>query len=284
MWITLEQINCLKEIAEKGSVHSASLDLNKAKSAVNYSIKKLEKQLDFKVLDRSSYRTTLTPKGFSFLDKAKPLLLQSKELLITARQIASGVEVKIALSATAIYPTQKINMVMKDVLQKFQSTKLTFHKEIFSGEKMLRLDQVDIAIFENLTNTLDYDAKLIGQVDLKLVISSEHRFVSQSNQSFDELLNFPQIIQRSTIPDDYSIGVNKDSLKWTVSDLESKKELISDGLGWGRMPMHNIEKELKSGKLIHLKKLKQDHTVKVHICKKKDKPFGPVLQYIWDSF
>jgi DNA-binding transcriptional LysR family regulator len=284
MWITLEQINCLKEIAEHGSIHAASIELGKAKSAVNYSIKRLEEQLDFEVLDRSSYRTKLTPKGLAFLDKAKPLLMQAGELTETAKQIASGVEVKVALSATAIYPTQKINLVMKNILQKFKSTEFTFHKEIFSGERMLRQDQVDIAIFENLTNTLDYDAKFIGKVDLKLVISANHPFLSLTNQTFEELLNFPQIIQRSTIPDKFSIGVSKDSLKWTVSDLASKKELIYEGLGWGRLPVHEIKDELNNKKFIHLKKLKQDHSVDVHICKKKDKPFGPVLQYIWDSF
>lgn len=284
MWITLEQINCLQEISDKGSIHAASLELGKAKSAVNYSIKRLEDQLGFEVLDRSSYRTKLTPKGLSFLDKASPLLLQSKELVHTAKQIASGVEVKVALSATAIYPTQKINAVMKNILQKFKSTEFIFHKEIFSGEKMLRQDQVDIAIFENLTNTLDYDSKHIGKVELKLVISSDHPFISQKEQGFESLLKFPQIIQRSTIPDSYSIGVNKDSLKWTVSDLESKKELIKNGLGWGRLPSHTIKHELKNKSFLHLEAMGQDHTVDVHICKKKDKPFGPVLQYIWDSF
>jgi len=284
MWITLEQINCLKEIAEHGSIHAASLELGKAKSAVNYSLKRLEEQLGFEVLDRSSYRTKLTPKGHVFLDKATPLVLQAKDLTEVAKQISSGVEVKVALSATAIYPTKKINLVMKDILQKFKSTEFTFHKETLSGEKMLSQDQVDIAIFENLGNTLNYDSKLIGQVDLKLVISANHPFLLLKSQTFEELEKVPQIVQRSTIPDKYSATANEGALKWTVSDLTSKKELILDGLGWGRLPLHDIEDELNSGKLIHISSLKKDFLVDVHICKKKDKPFGPVLQYIWDSF
>ena len=284
MWISIEQIRCLNEVAAQGSVHSASLKLNKAKSAINYSINKLEEQLSFKVLDRSSYRTKLTHKGLLFLEKAKPLLKESTALTESAKQIASGVETKVTMSATALYPTEKLNTVMSNVLKKFESTEFIFHKEILSGEKMLREGLVDIAIFENLNNTLDFDYKPIGSVDLKLVVSSEHELLTYDSISEEDLMKFPQIVQRSTIPDDYSVGVKENALKWTVSDLASKKELIIAGLGWGRLPSHEIESELNNGSLSHLENLKQDHRVDICICKHKDKDVGAVTQYIWDSF
>jgi DNA-binding transcriptional LysR family regulator len=286
MWITIEQIQCLKTVNDSGSINAASEQLNKAKSAVSYSINKLEEQLGFPLLDRSEYRIKLTPKGTAFLQKATPLLEQMDQLRSDVHQIASGLETQVAISATAIYPTGTITRVIKKLMLDFPSTEFTFHREILSGEQMLQEDKVDIAIFENLQNSLDLDHKKIDSIELLLVLAANHPFMKlkKSEQTLDQLIPYPHIIQRSTIPNSFSIGIPEQSKRWTVSDIDSKKELILNGLGWGRLPDHFVIEELKSKELVHLKHLNYDHRLDIYICKKKHKPFGPVLQAIWDSF
>ena len=286
MWITLEQIQCLKAVSETGSLNGASEVLNKAKSAVSYSIARLEEQLGFEVLDRSQYRIRLTDKGEAFLVKGEPLLSASDSLKEEVQKIASGIEMRLSLSASAIYPTEKLHSVLKEVLQKFPSTELTFHREILSGEKMLSRDMVDVALFEALKNKLDFDYKKIGRVELCLAVAKNHPFLEKPRRqrNLEKLTEFPQIIQRSTLADDESIGIPENSKRWSVSDLASKKQLIKDGLGWGQLPRHEIEKELKSGEMIHLPELKYDHNLEIYICKKKGRPMGKVLDFIWQSF
>lgn len=286
MWITIEQIQCLQAVKEHGSFNAAAEHLHKAKSAIAYSISKLEEQIGFATLDRSSYRTKLTPQGEAFLIKAKILLKNLDQLKEEVHKISTGIEMKICISASAIYPTRRLNSILKSLITKFDSTEFTFHREILSGEKMLMSDTVDIAIFENLQNTMDIEAKKIDSIDLKLVISSTHPFLQlpKNQQTIEKLKNYPQIIQRSTVPDSSTMGILEDSKQWTVSDIDSKKDLIMNDLGWGRLPDHFVEKELQKNTLTHLHWLKYDHRVKVFICKKKNKPFGPVLRSIWDSF
>ncbi len=286
MWITLEQIHSLNQIKETGSINAASLSLNKAKSAISYSIKRLEEQLDFKVLDRSEYRISLTPKGEAFLTKALPLLEQSETLKAEVGKIALGIESKISLSATTIYPSTRLNSVMRELITKFPSTEFAFHQEVLSGERMLLNGDVDIAICESLDEPYNLEYKEISTVILKLVLCSNHPFLNlpKEQQILSELVKYPQIIIRSTIPSSTSYGVPRDSRKWTVSDLNSKHELISKNFGWGKLPGHLIEKQLQNKELTHLEHIDLDHPAKIYICKRKNKPFGPVLQYIWDSF
>lgn len=222
MWITIDQIQALKAIKESGSINGAAERLNKAKSAISYNINKLEEQLGFPTLDRSQYRIQLTPQGEAFLHKAKGLLKEMDNLHEEAHKIASGVEMKLAMSATAIYPSDKINKVLKNLVTKFPSTEFTFHREILSGEKMLMEETVDIAIFEGLRNTLDLEGKKIGTVDLKLVVCADHPILSlpKKDQTMENLLAYPHIIQRSTIPDTDDIGIPDDSKRWTVSDID----------------------------------------------------------------
>ena len=147
-------------------------------------------------------------------------------------------------------------------------------------------ETVDIGIFEGLRNTLDLEGKKIGTVDLKLVVCADHPILllPKKEQTMENLLAYPHIIQRSTIPDTDDMGIPDDSKRWTVSDIDSKKDLIMNNLGWGRLPHHFVAKELKSKKLVHLKNLAYDHPLEIFICRKKNKPIGPVLKHIWDSF
>ncbi len=286
MWFTIEQILTLKALNDFGSINAASEHLNKAKSAVSYSIEKLEEQLGFEVLDRSQYRTHLSEKGKNFLYRSQNLMKEWEALKEEVQKIASGVEMKLSLSATAIYPTNKLNPVLQGVIEKFPSTEFIFHREILSGEKMLLTDQVDIGIFESLQNTVDIEGKKIGSTCLKLVICQNHPFLDlpKKEQTMSALARYPHIIQRSTISDSQSFGPKEEAPRWTVSDIDSKKDLILNNFGWGRLPEDFVTKELKSKKLVHLDHLNYDHKLDIFICRKKNKNFGPVHNFIWNSF
>lgn len=194
---------------------------------------------------------------------------------------------KLSISVSGIFDINLLYPVIKNAIKEFPSTEIMLEKEILSGEKMLQRDIVDMAIFENIHNRRELDFKSIGKVKLVLVISSDHSFLrlSSKEQTKEELFKHPQIVQRSTIQDeDHKIGVHSKSLRWKVTDTPSKKDIILNGLGWGRLPIHIVEKEIKSGALTHLKSFKDDDEVEMYICKRKNVFMGQVSQMIWNSF
>jgi len=286
-WITIDQIECFQAVGESGSFQKASEKLNKAKSAVMYSINNLEEQLGFPLLDRSSYRSKITPQGEAFLYRSQKILDDMRELHDYCRLIASEVEMKISISVSGIFDINLLYPVIKNAMKEFPSTEIMLEKEILSGEKMLQREMVDISIFENVHNKRELDFKSIGKVKLVLVISSSHSFLDlpPKQQTKEKLFKYPQIVQRSTVPDDdHKVGVHTKSLKWKVTDTPSKKDIILNGLGWGRLPLHVVEEELKNGTLTHLKSLRDDDVVEMYICKRKISFMGQVSQMIWDSF
>ncbi|OUR95650.1 hypothetical protein A9Q84_14200 [Halobacteriovorax marinus] len=286
-WITIDQIECFQAVSESGSFQKASEKLNKAKSAVMYSVNNLEEQLGFPLLDRSSYRSKITPQGEAFLYRSQKILDNMSELHDYCRQIASEVEMKLSISVSGIFDINLLYPVIKNAMNEFPSTEIMLEKEILSGEKMLQREMVDISIFENVHNKRELDFKSIGKVKLVLVISSDHSFLElpSKQQTKEELFKYPQIVQRSTIQDeDHKIGVHTKALKWKVTDTPSKKDIIMNGLGWGRLPLHVVEEEIKNGKLTHLKNFKDDDEVEMYICKRKNAFMGQVSQLIWDSF
>ena len=133
----------------------------------------------------------------------------------------------------------------------------------------------------------DLDYKLIDEVKMVLTVAANHPFldIPQAQQSINDLYKYPQIIQRSTIPEDhYNVGVHSDSLQWKVSDTNSKHDIILLGLGWGRLPLPLIQKDLDSGKLVELNWLEDDDLTPIYIAKKKNRMEGKVAEFIWNAF
>lgn len=187
-WITVDQIQCFQTVAETGSFTKAAENLSRAKSAVIYSVKNLEEQLGFKLLDRSEYRPRLTQKGEAFLMRSAKILEDMQELHQQTKLIASDIEMRIRISASGIFNSALLYPVSKQTMKKFPSTEVLFEKEILSGEKMLTRGLVDLAIFENLNNKRDFEHKLIARFPLFLVIARDHEFF-QSNQLNKQRVN-----------------------------------------------------------------------------------------------
>jgi transcription termination factor NusB len=148
-------------------------------------------------------------------------------------------------------------------------------------------EAVDIGIFEHLKEKEQIEYKRIDEVQFKLVISAEHEFCKKTKkeQTIDSLTQFPQIIQRRTIPDpDLVRGVQSEALKWKVTDTPSKKEIILNGLGWGRMPTELVDEEIQAGNLKHLSHLNLDDCVDIYLCRKKNSFMGKGAEYFWASF
>lgn len=285
-WISIEQIKCFQAVIEEGSFSKASERLNKAKSAVIYSVNTLEEQLGFSLIERSQYRPSLTDQGVEFLKSADRFLNNYHDLQKSIGQIADHIESRLAISVSDIYRMDRLYPIIKKAMKKYPQTEIILEREILSGEKMLLNGQVDIAIFENLKAKKLINFQEFDEVEFKLVLASNHEFLDlkKSEQTDEKLKCFPHIIQRSTIvDDDIQIGIDDNEIKWKVTDTSSKKEIILNGLGWGRLPNHVCKHELKQKKLIHLEKFDSDDTAKIYVGHLKSKSLGKVAQFIWDQ-
>lgn len=286
MWVGIEEIQCFQTVMEEGSINAASQKLNKAKSAVSYSINKLEDQLGFMLFKRGKYRLEPTRKGQEFADRSKSLIEEAHRLEAFADQMKSGVELTLSMSCTELYPLNEVAKVLRSVSKKFPTTEIRFQREIMSGEKLLNQGVVDLAIYEELFKKETYEYKEIKTTQMKLMLSAKHQFLelSRKDQSFENLCDYPQIVQRSTLPSEIKAGIFEDSTKWFVNDINTKKELILEGLGWGRLPDHQIDKLIEKGKLVHLKSLESSENVKLYLVRRKKENHGKVNQFIWEQF
>ena len=80
MHLTLEALQILDIIDRKGSFASAASALGRVPSALTYTIRKLEDDLDLLLFDRRGHRAKLTSAGRELLLEGRHLLRAANEL------------------------------------------------------------------------------------------------------------------------------------------------------------------------------------------------------------
>jgi DNA-binding transcriptional LysR family regulator len=76
--------------------------------------------------------------------------------------------------------------------------------------------------------------------------------------------------------------VLESGLRWTVTDVVAKLELIEAGVGWGGLPEHVVADRLREGGLVALDVREFDVTaIELYAIRRRDPPIGPVAQALW---
>ncbi len=279
----LDHLYVIATICDTGSFQLASEKLNKARSAVSYSVKQVEEFYQVKIFDRTKYRPALTRDGKVLLVRIRQLLKQAEAFESFVRDLKGETEVELRLGVSSNFPISRLTKLLRSLKAEFPTTTLHLEIETASGERLLLAEKVDIAIFAAPSRSPFIDYRQIDSMKIPLVIS--RTLLSEDPDKINEidLAQYPQIIVKSSDEKSPDIGILDDTLKWYVTDLHVKKELIVNGLGWGRMPLHMVRDDIASGRLVHLPTL-GELTLPICLTKLANRALGPVGKRVWEFF
>ncbi|MBQ4835803.1 LysR family transcriptional regulator [Pseudoalteromonas luteoviolacea] len=280
--IPLEHIHVVYVIHQEGSFKKASERLFKARSAVSYSVKKVEEYYGIEIFDRNEYRPSLTRDGKLLLQKIQYLMGQVQQFDHFAKQMNSEIETEVRIGVSSIFPMNRLIKLLTVLKSEFPHTVVNLEVETSSGERLLLDDKVDLGIYGSLQQNEQVVYKHIDTFRLPVLVST--KFPADLDLiSVSDLARFPQVVLKASYKSGKNIGILENGIQWYVSDHSTKKELIRSGLGWGRIPVHEIEHEISTGQLIQLPCC-EEMVVPAYIAKKNDKVLGPVGKKIWDFF
>lgn len=281
--INLEHLQVIDTICTEGSFQKASEKLHKVRSAVSYSVKQAEEHYGILLFNRKTYRPELTADGKVLIVQIRRLLKQACEFETFVNEMKGDNETELRLGVSSLFPIDRISDLLVDLKNEFPGTTIHLEIEVASGERMLLDEKVDLGIFGSPSRNNAIDYKLIDTLDIPLVISKKLPLKNIRNATEADLAAYPQVIVKSSdrqSPDTYIVD---DALKWYVTDLHAKKALINSGLGWGRIPRHMIENELKNKEIISLD-TQEELKLPIYISKLKNKALGPVALRVWNHF
>ncbi len=275
---TLEQWITLQEVDKSGSIQAAAVSLNKSHTTLIYSIKKLEAQLDTKLLEISGRRAILTKHAKSLLRRAESMIEQARDLEEMSQQLSVGVESEITVAMDHLCDPTLLYKPMKEFLKANTTTSIqVVETSLSKTSEMVINEEADIAIITlPVTN---YPAQVFSLTAMIPVVSIAHPLAEQDNIRTQDLAVHSQIVIRdlgnvtSTV-EGKNVGWLKANQRITVDNFDHAVRATEQGLGFCRLPEHIIRQ--RNDEKLKIIKIEQSekYQVPLHITLPKRSKTG----------
>lgn len=290
--MTMDQLEALEMIVEKGSFKAASEALFKTQPSLSVAIKKLEEEFALQLFNREAYRPKLTSEGVVFYNWAKQTLFSFRELKTVGQELGTKkVEPYLTIVMDPLARFEAIEGVFQETILGKHPTEVTFRSEIMSGGyDLLVSGEVDFAVATRIGQSDEVESVPFDRIEMVPVVA-KCLLKDTASANYKWLKQFPQVVvQQQDGQDKKNIlkrdtkGLMSDSKKCFVTDHSLKHKLIVNGFGWGSLAKNEIEHELKKGTLVAI----SDDRVKpfildLHVMRLKHKPLGPVARLVWQQ-
>lgn len=288
--MTLDQLLILVNIVEQGSMGAAAKALYRTQPTLSVSMKKLEEEFNVEIFSRTQRRMTLTPAGQAMYQKAKRVLERTDEFESFCQQLAVGNEPEVNIAFDASIPIRLISGVLKQCEAEFPQTSFNLLAEnLFGTMERLTEREADLAIIPHFDGNPRFKAQPFFKYRFFPVAAANYPPAQSEHEvSLETMKDYVQVIltdsAKKTSSDTY--GVLDGGRHWRVNNVQTKKEIIVEGLGWGRLPEFTIQTELDAGQVVPLKIENFERFRETEICVvcRADQLFGPVVQRLWESF
>lgn len=259
--LDLDTLAVLDAIDRAGSFAGAARRLDRVPSAITYTVRRLEEDLDVLLYDRRGRRARPTPAGRELLEQGRLLLAEAAALAQRVQRVASGWEAGLAVAVDTILPMGRVwPMAARfyDECRERQGahTRLAFTHEVLGGA---------------------WDALVEGRVGLVLGAPGEPppgggfrtRLLAEAPMVFvvapaHPLARAPQPVPESTLQKHRgvvaadssrhlpprSVGLLTGQETLTVASLADKRAAQVAGLGCGWLPWFLAADDVAAGRLV----------------------------------
>jgi DNA-binding transcriptional LysR family regulator len=285
--MTIDQLLAFKAVASLGTFAAAAAALHKSQPAISKLVQNLEAELGISLFDRSAYRATLTDTGKLFLERAAEVVASTESLHSFGLALGRGGEPVVRLVLDAVTPLEPVLLVLRDVQSLFPAVRYELRTERLAGAiEALRDASADLAI----ASRHGMDARIMTAqrfmgVRIVPVVSRSHPLAAVGGPAPATLLRkHPQVVLRDSARGDltHTLNVLEGGLRWTVTDVASKLQIIEAGMGWGGLPEHIVAPGLRNGTLVELTVRQFDvGVIELFALRRHDRRAGPVAQALW---
>lgn len=289
MDMTLEQARAFDAVARAGTVQKASLELNKAHSAVLYSIRTLEEQTGLKLFDRTGYRNTLSLEGEIVLKYCRQMLSTRGELAKICANIKSGWEPSLKL----IYDGVIDFGFVADALFRLNEMKAPTEVKVLTAhlnevEAVFAAENADVMVTILPLKRLQIPSIKLAPVRMYLAAHRDHPLAEDRRGKLDfGDLNRHTFIKIKAASGEVGLSTEQMNFEsyFYVNEFGIKKAAILKRLGFGWLPDYLIRRELKSGVLRTLKtQVENTHLVYPRIFHRPEETLGKASRELISFF
>ncbi|MBB4038829.1 DNA-binding transcriptional LysR family regulator [Microvirga flocculans] len=286
--LTLDQVRTFVTVVESGSFRSGAQRLSRVQSAVSNAVANLEAELGVALFDRSRHRPVLTPEGQALLANARDILLRVDAMRARARGLNKGIELELSLTVDTLFPIAAVGAALTEVRAAYPSVSIRLAIEPLGGPVTALIEKrstLAILVGEDFRNPR-IALEAIFPIEQVAVVSAKHPLAMKNGVetvSLPDLADHLQIVLSDPTPlsEGRDFGVLSPQT-CRVSSQDAKHEMVLAGLGWGRLPLWLVDRDLSEGRLVrlHTRALGRRSQVisEAYLAYRLDEPLGPAAQ------
>jgi DNA-binding transcriptional LysR family regulator len=253
--ISLEALQAIDSIERKGSFSAAAEELFKVPSAVTYTVKKLENQLNIKIFDRSAQRARLTPTGKLILQQGREILHKARQLEEHAKRTETGWETELRVVVDTLLPIQRLYTCVQSLQEQFDWMSIQLMEGALSGtwEKLITQDaDLIIGVTGDEPPGGHFQKQVLGQMQMDIYCGTNHPASRLSKPvQYSQLERFVHIVISDSARHLSHRNVGMLGLKQilAVPNMTKKTEALIANLGISHLPHYIGEAGVKAGSL-----------------------------------
>lgn len=261
MRLSLEALAVLDAIDRRGSFAAAAVELDRVPSAITYTVRRLEDELDVLLFDRRGHRAQFTPAGRALLEEGRALLAAADEIEQHVQRVATGWETQLRVAVDTLVPFSSVfplaaAFYADAAARRVGRTQLKLAREVLGGGWDALADgRADLVVGApgDAPPGGGYRTRPLAAMTSVFAVAPTHPLARAV-----EPLSETQIAQhRGVVAADSSrrlaprsIGTLYGQETLTVPDLDAKLAAQVAGLGCGFLPYARAADAIAAGRLV----------------------------------
>jgi DNA-binding transcriptional LysR family regulator len=175
--VSIRTLESLVTVVEQGSLTKAAAVLHMSQPALSHQIAAIERELGTAVIERLGRGIRPTAAGMAAAAEARVALAAAERAVLAGRRVAAGAGGRIRIACAETMTAWVLVPVLRSWRRRFPDVELDL-KEYTSADRMLDVmlaGEADITVGPRPTRT-DQHAEVLGQEEIVVVASPEHRF------------------------------------------------------------------------------------------------------------
>jgi DNA-binding transcriptional LysR family regulator len=259
--LTLEALAVLDAIDAQGSFAKAARALGRVPSALTYTVRKLEDDLDVLLFDRRSHRAKLTPAGRELLDQGRHLLEAASAVEARVKRLATGWEPELRIVIDdLIDPARLAGVLAEFYAEQGQAagggTGVRMMREVLNGTwEALASGRADLAlgVGGDAVSGGGFAARPLGEIRFVFAVAPGHPLAAMPEPLTADLVQRYRAVavgDTARTMASRSTGLLTDQPVLTVPTMRTKLAAQVAGLGCGYLPEFAARPEAKRGRLV----------------------------------
>lgn len=289
MQFSLEQLNALVAVVEKGSFSEAALKLGKHRTTVGQAITTLEDTLAVELFERIGRKAKATDDAKLLYHYAKLTIEQAKAFDKIALSLSYGELEEINIGYCSFIPNAMLVSIRLRLQSEMPQTKVNFlvctKQEIKEGitEGTIQFGIVNI---DNRTARHSFDTTLLSYINFSLFASAKHPLNQLPKEEiYGSLKITRQLVLKSYIDDDIADKVLVSANVEVIEDISLLVSLVEQGVGFSLLPRVIIEQLKEPLSLVNLQidQLNDDFRFPISLWSPHSKPLIKTKKYIKEA-